>query len=875
MSENLQLADRLSKTLQIPLSVKCAPAAALQVGTILWVFPESIETRCVDAPSLRHELAAFMSALPPEEVTLCRYVLPGFIGGPTRLQLGHEVVSTKFAINGLLDLPVTFEQTQTSLIEEALRPVLGGGLIKTRAIYDKIPMQPEAPPEDAASLLKLLIRRTGSAPKLTFVEAEAGKGKTILLASVARDLREISDNLVIYIPLRKLPIQAGIGLYDIMQLIGAVGAGADHLEKAIQNGLVALFLDGIDEVSGRYDRALISDLLGDLTRRLSGPDTALVLSGRKTEARQLSGAWQIMGLDLPPPTDPEFRLYVEAVVDQLLGEWDGCIDKLPREFDELFGAAYVEPQARRERDLIVDWIVGVFPAVGKDPSLFFVQGLAAIGIGARIGNRKQLRVGKGLYVPEIVDVCRSATVFACLREQSKVDDIARNAYVAEAQMATLRGFAILASATKALPSLPTPNEVAKIVFAVDPVNNHEVYTAIVRQNAKHALLYATEGAAGSYRPKFLSDWIRNAFLAETVSGGNYPCGIEPSDIPYLVATADRARLAFSSLLPDVLGTRNVPKGFVDTLVAETEAGSEVACSNLWQLRASIGDQRVGIQFPRPLSLSQIDQAEFIGCIINGELSGEAYFLDDSSFEGCTVKNCTLSGVSMSGVAFRSCRLENLTLENCCEGPILFEACTMTACTFQNMVSRGTPSIYFVDCCFDGEENVISQEIPAYGETVATPVVQFQNCTTAGKLDALLIGEWLHLNIPAQGIKYVPEPKKDWAAECLREMLRTFFPSRVGSVGEIQARDYIRLSALGRGCLPTGSPGRSELQTILESVGFDPGGRSDHLYAPWSSVLGGREYERTIRSEMIDFMQDNTVRGPTIQTLLKKLGKYFP
>jgi hypothetical protein len=875
MSENLQLAEKLSRILQIPLSrTQSPPAATLQVGTIFWVFPEGIESR--NNPLLvKQELAAFIAVPPPDDATLCRYVLPHFTGGITRLQLGHEVVSAKFAINDLLDLPATFEQTQTSLIEEALRPVANGGLIKTRAIYDNISVQMEERPDDAASLLNLLICGTGSTPKLIFVEAEAGKGKTILLASVTRDFRENSDKFAIYIPLRKLPIQAGIGLRDIMQLIGVVGAGAGYLEKAIQNGLVTLFLDGIDEVSGRYDRSLISDLLSDLTRRLHGPDTVLVLSGRKTEARQLSGEWQIMGLDLPSPMAPEFRQYVEMVVDQLLSEWDECIHKLPREFDELFGTEHVDRQARRERDTIIDWIVSVFPAVGKDPSLFFAQGLAAIGIGARIGNRKQLQVGRGLYVPEVVDVCRAATVFACLREQSKVDDVARDTYSTEAQMAALRSFAILASATKMLPNLPTPNEIAQKVFAVDTVNNPEVYTAIVRQNAKHALLYATEGAVGSYRPRFLSDWIRNAFLAEAVSSADHPCGIDPSDIPPLVATADRAHLAFSSLLPDALGEQDVPKSFADTLVAETQAGSELACANLWQLRASIGDLRMGVHFPGPLPLSQIDRAEFIGCVIDGDLNGDSYFLDDSTFEGCTIKNCIISGASMPGVNFRSCHLEDIKLTNQCQGPILFEACTLAACTFQDMVSSGSPALYFVDCRFEGNKNEISQKKPAYGEAKAAPLVQFRNCTSAGELDALFVGEWLHLGAPVQGIKHVPVPKPDLAAECLREMLRTFFPSRMGSAGEMQARDYIRLSALGRGCLPAGSPTKSELQTILESVGFAPGGRSDHMYAPWSSVLGGGEHERMIRSEMINFMQDNNARGQTIQILLNKLEKNFP
>ena len=36
-------------------------------------------------------------------------------------------------------------------------------------------------------------------------------------------------------------------------------------------------------------------------------------------------------------------------------------------------------------------------------------------------------------------------------------------------------------------------------------------------------------------------------------------------------------------------------------------------------------------------------------------------------------------------------------------------------------------------------------------------------------------------------------------------------------------------------MPAGAPGQEELQKIFESVGFTTVGKSDHLYAPWSSV----------------------------------------
>ncbi|EGY01713.1 hypothetical protein AZA_39130 [Nitrospirillum viridazoti Y2] len=875
MSNIFYFAERLSRTLGVSLQDAGVPGASakkMQVGTVLWVFPDDVDVVSDDIDSLREKLSIFLISNHPEEVSLCRYVLSGFYKSQARIKLGHEVVSLKFSIRELLDVPRTLENSQDLLINEALSSLMGGSPIKTSAVCNSSEISGCPLASDAESLLKFIICSDDQERKQIFVEAEAGKGKTILLASVVRSLNAASDRLFIYVPLRRLPIQAGVGFYDIMQLIGVVGEGANRLEKAIQNGLVALFLDGIDEVSGRYDRVLIRDLLNDLRRKLSSNDATIVVSGRKTEARHLDDSWKIVGLDLPSQTDPDFRKYVQLTIDRLIGEWDSFINKFPSEFNSMFGVDCVDEQALREKSEIVDWILEVFPIVGKDPSLFFVQGLAAIGIGARIGNRKSLRNGKILYVPTIVDVCRSATVFACLREQSKVDDIARDNYSTEDQMATLRGFALLSSATKSLPSLPTPYEIAQKVFSVDPVNNNEVYTSIVRQNAKHALLYAAEGAAGSYRPKFLNDWIRNSFLAEVIVNERY-CGIDHADIISLVATADRANLAFSTLLPDILDGKDAPEEFINTILLEARAGSEFACTNFWQLRASIGDAHVGGQSPRPVPLTQIDRAEFIGCVINNDLSGDSYFLDDSSFEGCRISNCILSSVSMVGVNFRSCELINIEIINQCEGPILFEGCVFNGCRFVDMISKGCPALYFVDCRFEGE-NIISQEIPAYGASVAFPLTNFRNCTSSEQLDHLLRGDWLQLNAPIQGIRYLPNPKPNLSVYCLRETLRAFFPSRVGDGGEFQARDYIRLTALGRGCLPSGSPGRDDLQGILESVGFATGGRSDHLYAPWSSVLGGKEQDRVIRAQMIEFMQDNDKCDGVISVLLRKFGRYF-
>lgn len=425
---------------------------------------------------------------------------------------------------------------------------------------------------------------------------------------------------------------------------------------------------------------------------------------------------------------------------------------------------------------------------------------------------------------------------------------------------------MLASATDRV-NLPTPNELTAEAFKIDPVNDNEVYVAVTRQNAKHALLYANE-AAGTYRPRFLSDWVRCSFLAQSLSDADVP-KLTKGEVLGLVAGAERARLTFSSILPAMLGEAPVEGSWLDALEMAVAQGSAPASGNQWQLRAAVGDERMGRSVGRPLPLAEIDGAEFVGSVINGELSGDSFILDDSEFDVCMINGVTLTSVSLSRVTFRGCDLTKVSLVGC-DGPILFQDCDFEECLFEDMWSAGVPALHFVDCRFRGPGTIIRQHRPAFGADNASAIARFEGCITEVPPERMFSGDWTFLDGRGTGLSLDRKPAaKPWV-DCLRQTLRPFFPVRMGTAGTIQARDYIRLSALGRGRMPAGAPGQPQLKAILEAFGFAPGGRSDHLYAPWSGVLGGGEADRKFRGELIDFMADPTREGPTVGKLLQRI-----
>jgi hypothetical protein len=149
------------------------------------------------------------------------------------------------------------------------------------------------------------------------------------------------------------------------------------------------------------------------------------------------------------------------------------------------------------------------------------------------------------------------------------------------------------------------------------------------------------------------------------------------------------------------------------------------------------------------------------------------------------------------------------------------------------------------------------------------VAVFQDSLTDDSLPALIQGDWAGIMHGAiEGIQQSHQaPARDLAVDCLRRLLRTFFPLRVGAGNQHQVRQYIRISAIGRGAFPTGSPNPAALASILKSEGFTDGGRSDHLYAPWSSVAGATRLE--LRNEMGAFLRTGEM-GSAIRRMLQRI-----
>jgi hypothetical protein len=848
----------------------------------LWVF---VNREQILSPESLKTASDILDASLPNDVYAVHYVLSHWDPRSTShankrsaeveqvsLQLGKSAVTRTFALRKLLDLPATFEKSQQSLIDEALSPLelLGTRPIAMRLVHDDEEIHPDA----ATKLSEIIGDPASKNGGLVFIEAEAGRGKTILLASQAQKIREQSlGKLPIFVPLRKLPLESGVAWESITQLIGIVGEGSERLIRAVKSGLVTLFLDGIDEVSGRYDKSLVGDLLDLMTGRLRSTESAVVLSGRRTEARHLSpNEWAIFSIELPNLETDDFRTYVGSVVDGVLQQRAVPID-IPEEYISLVGDRVADEQVRRERDNIVQWIIEVLPELAQEPSLFFVQGLAAIAVGRRAGNRASLRSPDGkLHVPPIWDVCLIAALYACVRECTKIDVVARDAYSVKGQMLALQGLAAIASAP-ILANIPTPYEIIPRAFGVDPVNAPEVNVAIVRQNAKHALLYATE-AAGAYRPQFLSDWIRCSLLAQIFKSSPTIGGLNRAEVLKLAASATRAKYTFELLLPSMLEDGEVHGEWLDALNAAVADNIEAASANQWTLRAAVGDERLGAPVQNPLPLAEITDEEFVGFTIGEEFTGSDFLLDGSLFINSSIANARLNSVSMQGVVFTNCELSSVELADC-EGPITFEACVLNSVVISNIRSNSKPALQFRNCSFIGTDNVINQDKPAFSENEYAAVVIFQNSFTEGDIGNLLQGVWAGNDKPLSGLTQKDNvPLISRSEACLRRALRAFFPSHIGHGSALQARKYIRLSALGRGSMPAGSPGQEQLQQIFESVGFTTGGRSDHLYGPWSGVAGASTAGMALRNELVDFLLDSSNQGSTVQLLIQKIEAHF-
>lgn len=866
--KHFDVAEAIASTMDRNLELYAQGSRAFELNGELWVF---VDDPAISTPELLSSATGISQKPLKVGLRAVHYVLTHWAPSSEEwriLGLGLTAETVRTALRRLLDLPSTFDATQQILINETLGPIKALGIDPVRMTLVNQVGEREL---DAGAELT---RRIHSSAGLTFIEAEAGKGKSVLLASAAETMRnDKRGKLPIFIPLRKLPLSAGIAWDSIAQLIGIVGQGADLLVQAVKSGLVTIFLDGIDEVAGRYDKNLVRDLLDLITRRLGSAESTVVLSGRRTEARHLDNSgWTILSVDLPDVDSEDFKTYVAAVFDGVVenSKVAGEIE-LPLEYEELIGNRPADDLVIREKKSIIAWILEVFPEVAKEPSLFFVQGLTAIAIGRRSGNRAPLHQEDRAIIPRVRDVCLSAAVFACIREASKIDVIAAHEYSVKNQMQALQGLAALASAPPGTQA-PTPNELVPVAFDVDPVNASEVHVAITRQNAKHALLYATE-AAGNYRPQFLSDWIRCALLAQIFTTDATLAHLTRDQTLQLAASAERAKFTFETLLPSALNDNAVDDRWRQALDRAIAVGCESASANLWFLRAAVGDEALAMPVHAPLPLAAVTDVEYTGFEIGSELSGEDFFLDGSRVVNSSVSNVRLQGVSLSDVSFENCTLSDVELVDC-DGPITFEGCELSGFNVKNTRSKKKPALKFIDCTFNGEENLLVQEISAYGNTTYGSPVMFENCDCDCDVAKLMEGEWAAKEGALNGIGRKSLPTMSKQEVCLRRALRAFFPSHIGDSSALQTRRYIRLSALGRGSMPVGSPSQEELKQILESVGFTDGGRSDHVYAPWSGVAGASQAGMELRTELLDFLRDGANRSTRVQRMLVKLEHFF-
>lgn len=867
--EHFDVAKAIATTMDRDLEPYAQGARAFELKGELWVF---VDDPAISAPEQLSGATEIRQKPPKVGLRAVHYVLTHWAPSGEEwvaLGLGLTAETVRMALRRLLDLPSTFDASQQFLVNEALEPIRALGIDPVRmTLVDQF----GEPTLDAAVELA---RRARSGAGLIFIEAEAGKGKSVLLASAAEALRnDKRGRLPVFIPLRKLPLSEGISWESIALLIGTAGQGADLLVRAVKSGLVTVFLDGIDEVSGRYDKNLVRDLLNLITQRLGSAGSSVILSGRRTEARLLDNSdWKTLSVELPDVDSNDFKAYVAAVFDGIVKHSRSAGEiELPPEYEELIGNRPADDLVVREKKEIVAWILKVFPEVAKEPSLFFVQGLAAIAIGHRSGNRAPLNQDGRAIIPKVRDVCLSAAVFACIREASKIDPIAAQEYSVKNQMRALQGMAALGSAPTGTQA-PTPNELVPEAFDVDPVNEPEVHVAITRQNAKHALLYATE-AVGAYRPQFLSDWIRCTLLAQVFTTDAEMAHLSRDQTLQLAASAERAKFTFETLLPSVLDGNAVNDRWRQALDRAITAGCGSASANLWFLRAAVGDESLAAPVHAPLPLAEVTDVEFAGFKFGSEMSGEDFFLDGNRVVNSSVSNVRLQGVSLSDVSFENCTLSDVELVDC-DGPITFEGCELSSFTVKNTRSKKQPALKFAGCVFKGEKNLLLQDVAAYGETTYGSPVVFENCSCDCDVAQLVRGDWAAKEASLNGISRHTVQTMSNAEACLRRALRAFFPSHIGDGSAVQVRRYIRLSALGRGSMPTGSPGQEALKQILESVGFSDGGRPDHMYAPWSGVAGASQSGMELRTELLDFLRDGSNRSPRVQNMLTKIESYFP
>lgn len=829
---------------------------------------------------IRATVKEAVDGLPGYEILLVPTRGPGIPMTRIVVARGLSLMSLHDAIGTLIGLPDGWRESQERLVGKTLEPLTLDGEVNVASLF----VEGDEKQEAFEWLSSRLESWSATQDKLVYLRAEAGKGKSTLFAeTVRRQLQRGTGPLPLYLPLRQLQRGAGVSWGDIASCAGILGKGADELAAAATHGLAALLLDGLDEVSGRYDPNLVKGVIDVIKLKLEGRRSIIFLSGRTTEATFLNPQSALeIGIELPESQDTAFAEYCSLVINKITPEWPKVSRRVPEPpYSEL--ELQDRAPSTAEQKTILDWIGRVFDELGKERSLFFVQSLACVGRTYQLdGNQPFLiptREEPARRAP-LYDVCVLAATLASVREQDKVEDLARESFTPAAQLDLLTLFALRSSTAGIGEAFAQPNELAQQVFNIDPVNENEAFTAIVRQMQKHALLFAglSEGLrTGEWRPTFLSDWVRAALVARAWQRRDHLASyMDSGQLEKTIARASRVAYTFGVILPELVEKGDRLKDWlhlVDILRTEANQGSPEACENFWRLACAISDDARNQQGDLPakmVELADLSDLHSDAISFDNSFSSNLVTFVAADFSHCEFNETHFTSCDLSDAIFTNCDFDGASFLHC-DGPVLFDGCKFTGCHFEDLRMRNFPAIRFIDCEFQANNSLVQHRGPSDATSYQSSVV-FENCICEDPAEDWMEGEWLGVNPRnLEGLRrdYDEAPSK--IDRTLRGLLNPFFPRRVGSGDQRQARGYIRSSALGRGVWPDGAPTGSELMDILLSSGFTTGGREGHVYAPWSSVVGSGDEAMEIRNELLAYLH-NRKRGPFVDQLIEKIQR---
>lgn len=182
---------------------------------------------------------------------------------PQVIALGIQAMSLHDALARVIGMPEGWRSSQSNFVAQALSSMsneTGGGyrIARLKVLVDK-----EQTPQDAQDwMFTALSWGSDYRGWLLYFQAEAGKGKSTMLADLARRRLESGNGpLPLLVPLRDLRRGGSISWEAMVTPLGAVGTAATNLAHAVRVGLVVLMLDGLDEVAGRYDPNVVKEVL--------------------------------------------------------------------------------------------------------------------------------------------------------------------------------------------------------------------------------------------------------------------------------------------------------------------------------------------------------------------------------------------------------------------------------------------------------------------------------------------------------------------------------------------------------------------------------------------------------------------------------------